>query len=101
MKNWLLFMLCAFVGMANAQEAKWELKKDKNDIKVYVREATDSPFKGLGKVMQYLTVHKVRAAGYTYLIHALMAVNNASAKISNAYEQVQPFKKYQLFYNKI
>ena len=47
MKNWLLLLLCAIVGMANAQEAKWELKKDRNDVKVYVREATDSPFKEL------------------------------------------------------
>lgn len=32
---------------ATAQEPEWELRKDKDGIQVYVREATDSPFKEL------------------------------------------------------
>jgi len=47
MKNWLIYIFCLLAVVATAQEAKWELKKDKNDIKIYVREAPDSPFKEL------------------------------------------------------
>ena len=47
MRNWLICILCGIVGFVNAQEAKWELRKDKNDVKVYVRETPNSPFKEL------------------------------------------------------
>lgn len=47
MRNWLFYILFGLTGFVNAQEAQWELKKDKNDVKVYVREAKDSPFKEL------------------------------------------------------
>jgi len=47
MKNCLIYIFCLFAVVATAQEAKWELKKDKKDLKIYVREASDSPFKEL------------------------------------------------------
>jgi len=40
-----LLLLVSF--SSTAQEAEWDLRKDKNGIKVYVREAKDSPFKEL------------------------------------------------------
>lgn len=47
MKSWLIYIFCSLAVVSTAQEAKWELKKDKNDVKIYVREAKDSPFKEL------------------------------------------------------
>jgi len=47
MKNWLLSIFCVLTSMLFAQEATWELKRDKSDLKVYVRQAEDSPFKEL------------------------------------------------------
>lgn len=40
-----LFLFLSFSSIA--QEAAWELRKDRDGIKVYVREAIDSPFKEL------------------------------------------------------
>ena len=49
MKNTIigLFLLVSFSFTITAQEAEWELRKEKDGIQVYVREAIDSPFKEL------------------------------------------------------
>ena len=52
MRYWLLLLVTIVMGNLTAQEAKWELKKEKNDVKVYVRESADSPIKELRMVFE-------------------------------------------------
>ena len=95
MKNWLLLLLCAIVGMANAQEAKWELKKDRNDVKVYVREATDSPFKELKMSFDVeASMHAVVA-----LLQDVEAIPDWVYKCTEAYVVKEISQDEEYYYN--
>ena len=47
MKNSIITLLLFLAFTCTAQESQWELRKEKDDIQIYVREAKNSPFKEL------------------------------------------------------
>jgi len=95
MRNWLICFLVGIVGLVNAQEAKWELKKDKNDVKVYVREAVDSPFKELK--MSYTVEASMNSI--MALLQDIEAIPDWVYKCTEAYVVKEISQEEEYYYN--
>lgn len=95
MRNWLICILCGMVGIVSAQEGAWELKKDKNDVKVYVRETSDSPFKELK--MSYTVEADMSAI--IALLQDVEAIPDWVYKCTEAYVVKEISKEEEYYYN--
>ena len=95
MKNWLLYISCLLTSTLFAQDATWELKRDKKDLKVYVREAEDSPFKELK--MQFSVESSM--AGVVALLQDVEAIPEWVYKCSEAYVVKKVNAEEEYYYN--
>ena len=89
----LLFSITAFTQAAG----KWELKKDKKDIKVYVRDSPDSPIKQL---KMKFTVEASMSA-IVLLLQDVAAIPDWVYKCPEAYHLKKINNSEEIYYNRM
>ena len=97
MRYWLIGTFLCLVGFVQAQEAKWELKKDKNDVKVYVREAADSPIKELKMAFEV----EANMNAIIALLQDVEAIPDWVYKCSEAHVVKEVSAEEEYYYNRI
>lgn len=99
MKYWTLLFFCLFFSTSTfAQKAgKWHLKKNKKDLKVYVRESPDSPFKELKMIF---TVEATMSA-IVELLQDVDAIPDWVYKCPEAYTITRINDNEEIYYNLI